>query len=201
MTTQSRTVNFEEVEKEMRLHRMPMPADRIYMKVPDARNLLYRALEYFLAKDGTKAQWLPEYDRVAEWLTDNQGKGLFLYGNCGRGKSLLCRQVIPAILLHASRKVVKIYDMQEMNHKLDEVLTKGIISLDDIGSEEMMIKYGERRLAFAEIMDAAEKSGKIVIVSTNLTSDQIRSQYGDRVLDRIKAITTRVLFKGDSLRK
>lgn len=91
--------------------------------------------------------------------------------------------------------------MQEMNHKLDEVLTKGIISLDDIGSEEMMIKYGERRLAFAEIMDAAEKSGKIVIVSTNLTSDQIRSQYGDRVLDRIKAITTRVLFKGDSLRK
>ena len=138
---------------------------------------------------------------MAEWLTDNQGKGLFLYGNCGRGKSLLCRQVIPAILLHACRKVVKIYDMQEMNHKLDEVLTKGIISLDDIGSEEMMIKYGERRLAFAEIMDAAEKSGKIVIVSTNLTSDQIRSQYGDRVLDRIKAITTRVLFKGDSLRK
>lgn len=201
MTTQSRTVNFEEVEKEMRLHRMPMTADRIYMKVPDARNILYRALEYFLAKDGTKAQWLPEYDRVAEWLTDNQGKGLFLYGNCGRGKSLLCRQVIPAILLHACRKVVKIYDMQEMNHKLDEVLTKGIISLDDIGSEEMMIKYGERRLAFAEIMDAAEKSGKIVIVSTNLTSDQIRSQYGDRVLDRIKAITTRVLFKGDSLRK
>ena len=46
MTTQSRTVNFEEVEKEMRLHRMPMPADRIYMKAVSYTHLTLPTTPY-----------------------------------------------------------------------------------------------------------------------------------------------------------
>lgn len=193
-------INFENIEKEMRLHRMKLPPERIRIQVANAATILKNGLNYFLSKSGIEGIWLPEYEQVAQWLEDNKGKGLFLYGNCGRGKTLLCTHVIPAILLYYCRKVVKVYDVQEMNKKLDEVLSKGIIAIDDVGTEEMIVNYGERRLAFAEIMDAAEKDGKLVIVSTNLSADDLKNRYGDRVLDRIKATTVRVLFKGESLR-
>ena len=128
-------------------------------------------------------------------------RGLFLFGNCGRGKSILCRFALPAILLKYCRKVVTVLDIQDMNRDIDLALSKHILSLDDIGTEEISVKYGERRLAFAEIMDAAEKQGKLVIVSTNLGESELRERYGDRVLDRVRAITTRVLFTGKSLRQ
>ncbi len=68
--------------------------------------------------------------------------------------------------------------------------------LDDIGTEEVSNVYGNKRLAFAEIMDSAEKYGKLVIVSSNLTVAEIKKRYGDRVLDRVVATTKRVLFEG-----
>ncbi|WP_236264068.1 hypothetical protein [Dysgonomonas sp. Marseille-P4677] len=88
-----------------------------------------------------------------------------------------------------------------MNSRIDYVLSRHIISLDDIGTEEVCNQYGNKRLAFAEIMDAAEKYNKLLIVSTNLSVDDIRRRYGERVLDRIKATTHRVLFEGESLRR
>lgn len=123
-----------------------------------------------------------------------------MYGNCGRGKSLLGRFVLPAILLKYSGKITSVYDIQEMNSRVDAVLKKHIISLDDIGTEEISVDYGNKRMAFAEIMDAVEKHGKLIIVSSNLDADSIKKRYGDRIMDRIRATTTRVLFNGESLR-
>ena len=157
-------------------------------------------MRYFIGQEGREAVWLPEYEKVAAWLSGNQGRGLFLFGNCGRGKSILCRHALPAILLECCRKVVSVFDMQDMNRDIDLVLSKHILALDDIGTEEQSVKYGERRMAFAEIMDAAEKHGKLVIVSTNLGENELRERYGDRILDRIRSTTTRVRFSGASLR-
>lgn len=180
---------------------MKLPSDKVYLNVPDSRSLLFSAMRYFVSLEKKSAVWLPEYEKVANWLSDNGGRGLFLYGTCGRGKSILCRYALPAILLKYAGKVVSVFDIQDMNQDIDLVLSKHIISLDDIGTEEVSIKYGERRMAFAEVMDAAEKHSKLVIVSTNLNERELKDRYGDRVLDRIKATTTRVKFVGDSLRK
>ncbi|SHF32720.1 hypothetical protein [Dysgonomonas macrotermitis] len=201
MPTVQHIASFEQLTSQMRLHKMPLPAERFHFRIEDARNVLKQYLGYFLSLTGEQLQWLPEYEKVADWLSDNKGKGLFLYGNCGRGKSLITRYVIPAVLLSYMGKVAGVYDVCRMNSKLDEVLAKNILCLDDIGTEEMIVNYGERRLAFAEIMDAAEKQGKLVVVSSNLTVEQISRQYGDRVLDRIKSCTTRILFRGESLRQ
>ena len=162
--------------------------------------MLQDALTFFLSKRNEELKWLPEYDNVAKWLENNNGRGIFMYGNCGRGKSLLGRYVIPAILLKYCGKVTSVFDIQEMNKNIDLVMSKQIISLDDIGTEEMINNFGNKRLAFAEIMDAAEKQGKLMIISTNLTQNEIIEQYGDRILDRIKSITERILFNGESLR-
>ena len=201
MTTQSNTQTFNSLFDEMRQHGMKLPVSRVGVAVPEAETVLRKALDYFLSLENRPLEWLPEYTKVSGWLSDNQGRGLFLYGNCGRGKSLLCRYVLPAILLRYCRKVVTVYDIQELNRDIDTALRKHLLSLDDVGTEEVSVKYGERRLAFAEVMDAAEKSGKLVIVSTNLNEAELRERYGDRVLDRIRSTTLRIKFVGHSLRR
>lgn len=192
---------FEEIVADMKRHSLPHTNSRVQIGIPDAGQILEKVFAEFLQQQGRSMQWLPEYNEVARWLTNNEGRGLFLFGSCGRGKSMLCRYVLPAILLTCCRKVVSVFDMQQLNANIDLVLQKHIISLDDVGTEDVSNHYGNKRLAFAETVDAAEKYGKLLIVSTNLSVDDIRRQYGDRVLDRIRSTTCRVLFEGESMRK
>ncbi|MCD7972475.1 MAG: hypothetical protein LUG18_07380 [Candidatus Azobacteroides sp.] len=198
---------FQETYNQMKIHGMPLPNQRVTIRIKNAKDVLKNCFSYFLSFQNAELEWQPEYDEIAGWLEDNQGRGLFLYGDCGRGKTLLSRYVLPAILLKYSRKVVTVYDAQEMNLKLDEVLKKHILSLDDIGTEEVVLNYGNKRLAFAEIMDAVEKQSKLIIVSTNLQKTRdtnnrgIIETYGERVFERIIATTKRIEFKGKSLRQ
>lgn len=200
MTTNAIMKNFKETLFDMQQHNIPLPAGKVEIRIPLARQILTDMLTLFIEREGRQLIWLPEYDQVAEWLSDNEGRGLFLYGNCGRGKSLICRYVIPAILLTYCRKVVSVFDVQQMNRDVDLVLSKHIIYIDDIGTEEVSNHYGNKRMAFAEIMDAAEKQNKLVMVSTNLDISGLRAMYGDRVVDRIRSTTRRIVFGGDSLR-
>ena len=175
----------------------PMP-NLVNIAIPDARGLLWRGLNYFT--DGN-ARWLPEYEEIAAWLSGNYGRGLLCHGNCGRGKSLICLKIIPLLLNHYCRKIVACYDAQQMNAHIDAVKAKHIIYIDDVGTENVSVKYGERRMAFPELVDEAEKRGKLLMLTTNLSLDEISQKYGERTMDRLVAITTRVKFKGDSLRK
>ncbi|MDR1714819.1 MAG: hypothetical protein LBS20_03140 [Prevotella sp.] len=193
--------NFRDITDLMKRQQMPLPSQKVEIQIPAAEKILREALLHFLQAEEREMQWLPEYEKVAGWLAGNRGKGLFLYGNCGRGKSLLCRYALPAIMLGYCRRVVSVFDTHQMNSNIDLVLSKHIISIDDIGTEDVSNVYGNRRMAFAEVMDAAEKHGKLLIISSNLPVEDIRNRYGDRVLDRIKSTTMRVLFEGESLRK
>ena len=88
-----------------------------------------------------------------------------------------------------------------MNANADTVKQKHIIYIDDIGTENLSVKYGEKRLVFPELVDEAEKKGKLLIITTNLSLSELSEKYGERTIDRLRAITTSVLFKGESLRK
>lgn len=175
----------------------PIP-NKVQFSIPDAKTILWAGIKYFTGKD---AQWLPEYEEVVSWLSGNEGRGLLCFGNCGRGKTLICGKIIPLLLNHYCGKVVSCYDSQQMNADLDAVKQKHIIYVDDIGTENISVKYGEKRLAFAELADEAEKKGKLLILTTNLTIEELREKYGERTIDRLRAITKTVLFSGISLRK
>lgn len=195
MTTVGETLN------EMKALGMQTPNERVLIQIKGARTILENCFKYFLSFQNTNFVWQPEYEEVAQWLENNEGKGLFLFGDCGRGKSFLTRYVLPAILLKYSDKIVRVYDAQEMNTNLEDVLKKHIVSVDDIGTEDVVNNYGNRRMAFAEIMDATEKYGKLAIISSNLDKEGIVGAYGERIYERIIATTKRIEFKGDSLRK
>ncbi|MEA4886372.1 MAG: hypothetical protein VB063_06800 [Bacteroides graminisolvens] len=175
----------------------PVPS-LVFVSIPEPRGALLGGLNFFT---DNKAQWQPEYEGIAKWLENNNGRGLLCLGNCGRGKTLICWKIIPLLLHHYHRKIIKCYDAQQMNANIDEVKKGHILSIDDIGTENISIKYGEKRFAFPELVDEAEKKGKLLIVTTNLSIQELESKYGVRTVDRLKAITTPVAFIGNSLRK
>ena len=193
--------DFDTIVEEMRNHGMPTPRERQSLRVENSKVITQNALNYFLRLEEVKAIWKPEYNEVSDWLANTKGRGLFMYGNCGLGKSLLGRFVIPAILLKYCRKVVSVYSMGEVNKNIDEVLTRPIISIDDVGTEDIANSYGNRRSAFSEIMDEVEKKGKLIIISTNLSMPELIEKYGTRVMERIISTTKRVQFEGESLRR
>ena len=172
--------------------------DRVYIRTNDARSVLARGIRYFL---GENAVWLPEYEHIAEWLADNKGRGLLCIGNCGRGKTVICQRVLPVIFKHWHRLIMNTVTMTDLNERFDEYSRYKIISLDDVGVESVANKFGEKHSYFSEIVDLAERKQKLLVISTNLGDKELVNMYGVRTLDRLRALTKVVVFKGESLRK
>ena len=75
-----------------------------------------------------------------------------------------------------------------------------IICVDDIGTETKVKKYGNTRDYVEDLVDLAEKQHKLLVLSTNLTFEQLQQRYDIRTLDRLRGLTRRVFFEGESLR-
>ena len=174
--------------------------------IPDARERLEKGLRYFL---GDRAQWLPAYDTVAEWLSDNKGRGLLCVGTSGLGKTLICEKILPVIF----RRTVTTVTATEMNARIDELLRERIVIIDGLGTEPVhaMVNYN-RRTPFAELCDAAERNGILLIITTGLSTtpadeahaplypDSIERRYGRDVLSRLRATTSVAVFEGEDMR-
>lgn len=143
---------------------------------------------------------LQEYKEIVLWLENNEGKGLLMIGANGRGKTLIARHVIPILFVLNHNKFLLVINAQKLNNCLDDYLKKKMIVIDDIGTEDQRVNYGERRWAFPELVDNAEKERNLLILTSNLDADAIEKKYGIRTRERIKATCKIVVFKGKSLR-
>lgn len=50
---------------------------RLHIRLPHAKEVLDAGLRHFL---GSSYVWQPEYDKVADWLTDQQRAWIILHG-------------------------------------------------------------------------------------------------------------------------
>lgn len=151
---------------------------------------------------GEQLLWLPEYDEVAAWLSDNKGKGLLLFGSCGRGKSWIIRYALPMIFRARLNKTVKVVDCAYSGTNIDEVLNYPFLALDDLGAEEDIVNYGTRRQLVSEVICRAQDNPKMfVMASSNYDGEALKERYHERVFDRIKYLFYQVSFNGKSLRK
>ena len=179
------------------------PAPHIH--IPNANDALLAGIKHFT---GERAQWLPAYDQIADWLTDNHGKGLLCVGECGLGKTLICCNILPVIIHHYCHKIVTVYDATSLATRHSEAMHDKLLTIDDVGAEPPeSIIYGERHIYFNELVDEAEKRGNLLIITSNLRTrsksgfQSIEETYGLRTLDRLNAICTTVTFRGKSLRQ
>ena len=194
---------FRNLVSQMRDTGYPQEIYRVQISIPNAEKRLRGGLQYVVnMKSGCNAEWNEHnYRPIVDWMTDNKGKGLLMFGGCGLGKSVIGMYILPLLIKDVHKKVVNIFSAQELNKKIDDILKLHIIYIDDIGTEDNLNSYGNKRMPFAELCDAAEKKGKLLILTTNLSIDELTQRYGDRVVDRLIATTKAVPFVGDSLRK
>lgn len=170
----------------------------------DAKGIMERGFSYFVGED---YRWLFEYTKVVEWLEDNKGKGLMLFGSNGRGKSVICKYIIPTALAYYmpslkvySTRAVDLRYLQPDNNEYYTMKMADVICVDDFGVESVSNLFGEKRDIFSDIVDIAEHERKLLICSTNLVPEEITKRYGLRTIDRLKALTAPICFSGESMR-
>lgn len=183
----------------------------VHIQIPNARERLEEGMRYFLKEK--PLQWIPGnhgYDRIVEWLTDNKNRGLLCLGRPGLGKSLICQRVL-SVLLAPYGDVVCV-SAKELHDKLEELKKARIVVVDDLGKEPRK-HYGDIDNSFLELCDNAERTGNLIIITTNLVTDRfsdgtlaegypddLHSRYGDAVFSRLQSITRVAIIEGEDLR-
>ena len=169
--------------------------------IANARERMEKGLRHYL---GDRAQWLPAYDQVVEWLTDNKGRGLLCIGTSGLGKTLVCEKLLPVIL----GSNIKTVTADSLYDHIDELLKERCVIIDDLGKEPAK-RYGQPDTSFFKLCDAAERQGILLIVTTNLSTNHVNNplytssieeRYGRDVISRLRATVKVVEFKGHDMR-
>ena len=156
-------------------------------------------IEGFKISDKTMDQFemLPEYEEVIDWLSNTKGKGLFMTGSNGRGKSTILMGVLPLIFLAVGKKVLKPVSARE----LDITNLKWLVAIDEIGQDDIKNDYGTKKDPVEYAISHCEDNMKILLITSNLNKEQIIKRYGIRIEDRINRLCRRVTFKGKPFRK
>ena len=196
-------ISINQAISELRRNKVETQRSTYELKFGSKENCRKMFEEAFRAVDLSVENYthLPEYDYVIDWMTDTKGKGLFLTGDCGRGKSIILTGVIPALMFQLFNKVLNNYGAFEIVEKSSMISKQWAISIDDVGIEPTIKDYGENIEGFNIIVDAAEARIAPLFISTNLNSSEILARYGERTFDRIFRLCKVVKFTGESLRK
>ena len=196
-------------------------------QIPDARSRMEAELRRLY---GERTQWLSGYDRVAQWLADNRGKtdrrgrGLFIFGASGTGKTTLVTRILPAVF-QRNLPVVSAADLYDILHhsaaaanaRKEELLRQRALVIDDMGREPLY-RYKNRDTSILDILDLAEQPGLLLIIATSLSPQPCPAnypaaswpfaatiadhygEYGPAILDRLHSVTTAAMLWGQSLR-
>lgn len=158
-----------------------------------------------------KFRWLPEYDKLARWMSDTKGKGLGLAGSSGRGKTLFMCYVLPELL--SKKQVIKHnFWGTEYNHQIKPKVVKAAelrppfveySLVDEVGryDKEVTIDYGgyTKIDPFPMYVDYMADRNMGVFFTTNLDTNEFVNRYGEHILNRIIKNSLMIEFKGESL--
>lgn len=140
-------------------------------------------------------------------------KCIILSGGVGTGKTCLMSAVGNALadrgfsVLYISafrfnKKLLEYHtsDLTAKAHILDEFLNADMLMIDDLGTEQI---YKNVTLEYMyDIFDTRFSEGKAVMITTNLTNDEILDRYGERIYSRLfnKNYSSFKRINGDDLR-
>ena len=153
--------------------------------------------------------------RIAKNYVENfdemlkQGKGLLLFGSVGTGKTFISACIAnalidrghPCMVTNFSRLTNTLQGMQEKQSYLDRLGRFHLLVIDDLASERDTEYMGE---IVQSIIDARYRSKKPLIVTTNLTSDELKHPAEirkQRIYSRLFEMCVPVEVKGKDRRK
>ncbi|MBU2249462.1 MAG: hypothetical protein KKD77_22130 [Gammaproteobacteria bacterium] len=170
------------------------------------------------------AGYLPDYDqnahfRLSRYVAMHKAgdrRGLFLFGNCGTGKTMFARKFTTRRFFTATA-IVERYEKYGASVGFDEwlhgnytdehVKTPPVdVVIDDLGAEPVSKRYGEVRELLADVIDRRYRYWQdygrecVTVITSNLSSPALKQRYGMRTIDRICEMCVAIEFKGRSAR-
>lgn len=177
------------------------------------------------------------YENTVRWLIGHQfeaidpksgntiqgdfGRGLYIAGNCGSGKSVLL-QLLAAIAgnYHTEyefdgRKIALCWSEKRADELCNDFVLNGadvvanakmadILCLNDLGSEPAEQLYmGNRVNIIRQIIEArGDRQGQITVITSNypMLHPFIKERYGDRVVSRLQGMCNYFELKGKDRR-
>lgn len=163
-------------------------------------------------RDDRKRPELSDHMRqYAEQFPQNlrEGKGLLLYGDVGGGKSCLAAMIANAVIDQGyTARMTNFEDIgndlwsaEEKSLYMDELRRYDLLILDDLGAER---QSSYMQGIVYNVVDARCRAGKPVIVTTNLTTDELAKtdEMGyKRIYDRLLHRCLPVKVDGQSRRR
>ncbi len=144
---------------------------------------------------------------------DQTHDNLLLYGNTGVGKTFLTHCIAGEALQHSHTVVyltsLGLFDILEKN-KFDKdlssveksatvsyILDCDLLIIDDLGTE---LNNGFTSSQLYQVIDTRLIHQRSTIISTNLSFDDLREQYSERIFSRLTSSYTLLKLTGDDIR-
>lgn len=138
-------------------------------------------------------------------------KSMLLIGGVGLGKTHLSIAIAKGVLERGYHPMyIMAYDLffrlnQEQFGKgvanqntLQDVLGAELLIIDDLGTEQT---GANQTAAVFHLINTRLQAGKPMIISSNLSFDQIKHRYGDRTISRLATLCHCVFFSGEDIRR
>ncbi len=155
--------------------------------------------------------------QVAEWLTSHDRQfGLLICGRCGNGKTTLMRAVCRAInLLNlkdtygedwniqtvSAKQLARMSKQRDLYDKYHALFKAKMIAVDDVGFEPCeVLDFGNVVNPVIDLMEQRYDEQLFTMLTTNLTPEQIKERYGERIADRFNEMMKKIVFTNSSFR-
>jgi DNA replication protein DnaC len=175
----------------------------------------FRDVSFELAEnDGIAPAVLEAVREFATEIEDrlDAGKGLWLMGDVGTGKTTLAMLVSKAAA--EAGRTVAIYSLPRLLARVrrtydaepgedsyleffDRLTSVDLLHIDDLGAEKRSDWVLEQLYA---IVDERYQSQRSMVVTSNLDYDQLKEQIGPRVVSRLTEMCEELPLWGDDLR-
>ena len=156
--------------------------------------------------------------RIARHLVAPNKFGLMLAGTCGNGKTSLLKAIQSATnflkLIYEVRSdkeekiAISIIDVKDIianckDYQMMEVYKKTpYLGIDDMGKEpKEVLDYGNVCNPVIDLIEYRYDKQLTTFITTNLTPDEFKDKYGERITDRFREMIEKIVFNDGSYRK
>lgn len=153
---------------------------------------------------------------MAHWLTSPSSHfGILLCGGCGNGKSTMLKafqQLLNSLHIPKpdddSTYGIQIVDAKYIAYlcknnyeSYRKLISVNMLGIDDLGTEPSeVMDYGNVYTPVIDLLTKRYEEQLFTIITTNLTPQQIREHYGDRIADRLNEMVEKIVFKNGTYR-
>ena len=213
-------IDVEELKKSLLQHRPMKVRFKMPMLEEDAYACLLAATETEVAFRHRTFCFNEYMERqlheIAYWLTSPSSHfGMMLCGGCGNGKSTVLKAFQQLLnSLHIPKPDndgtcgIRIVDAKYIAHLCKnnyeayrKLISVDMLGIDDLGTEPSeVMDYGNVYTPVIDLLTKRYEEQLFTIITTNLTPQQIREHYGDRIADRLNEMVKKIVFNNGTYR-